>query len=157
MKYITYVDHVVERTALCNSDERGLVVCGRVDGRKTVGASRETASHISGEDTVGRDAVETLEEHELGRVRDSGLRDAAELLDDDVRVALDEPGRVHDLRRHVERRRGVREVARLEVVDRHLDREVCVRGDGATVRREHELGRRHLGLSGDETHWRLVA
>ena len=57
----------------------------------------------------------------------------------------------------MERRRRVREVARLEVVDRELDREVRVRGERAAVGRVLELGRGHLALRGDDAHRRLVA
>lgn len=72
-------------------------------------------------------------------------------------MALDETLRVQLLGRHVERRRRVREVARLEVLDRDLDGDVLVRGDRRAVGRALELGRRHLGLRRDETHRRLVA
>ena len=152
-----YVDHVIERAVLCNSDEDGLVVRGGVDRGKAVGSSRETTRDVSGEDAVLRGAVEALEERELGRVEGRGLVERGEGLDDDVRVAGDVAvGRDRLGRGEVVLVR-VHERARVQVLDRHLDREVLVRGDRLPVLGEHELGRGHVRLCGDDTHRRGVA
>ena len=152
-----YVDHVIEGAVLCNSDEDGLVVRGGVDRGKAVGSSRETTRDVSGEDAVLRGAVEALEERELGRVEGRGLVERGEGLDDDVRVAGDVAvGRDRLGRGEVVLVR-VHERARVQVLDRHLDREVLVRGDRLPVLGEHELGRGHVRLCGDDTHRRGVA
>ncbi len=69
----TYVDHIVERTVLSNSDQDGLMVRCGVDRSKTIAASRETVRDVSGQDTVVGLVVETLEESEDVRVRWGGL------------------------------------------------------------------------------------
>ena len=142
---------------LRNSDEHGLVVRGGVDGRETVGAGGEAARDVSGEDAVLRGAVETLEERELGRVEGRGLVERGERLDDDVRVAGDVAIGRDGLRGCKEVLGRVHERARVQVLDRHLDGEVLVRGDCLAVLGEHELRRGHVRLSGDDTHWCGVA
>ena len=75
-----------------------------------------------------------------------------------MRVALDVArGRVDLLRRGEEVLGGVDEEARVEVPDRHLDREVRVRLDRRPVRGEDELGRGHVRRRRDDTHRRGVA
>ena len=151
------LNHIVEGTALRDGDERGLVVRGRVDGGNAVGARRETAGNGDGEDTVLALVVETLEEDELGGVERVLRIGGGDGLDDNVRMALDEAGVVDDLRRHVERGVGVREVAKLHVLDEDVDVEVLVRGDRTAVGRVLELRERHLVLGRDHTHRGRVA
>lgn len=153
----THVDHVVDGTVLGNGDKDRLMVGGSVDRRKAVRAGRETRGDICGEDAVLRDVVETLEEGELGRVRGGRLVDSAELLNDDVRVALDVARGVHLLRRGEVVLVRVHEVARLEVVDGHRDGERRVGLHGAEVLGERELGRGHVRRRGDDAHRRGVA
>ena len=151
------LNHVIEGSVLRNSDKSRLVVRRSVDRRKTVRALRETARDDRGEHAVLRGVVEALEEDELARVRHLRRLERRDLLDDDVRVALDVALRVHLLRRGEVVVVRVHEVARLEVVDRHLDREVLVRGHLAVVRREDELGRGHVRRRRDDPHRRRVA
>ena len=150
--------HIVQCAVLCDSDESGLVVRRRVDRGDAVRTGGKTAGDISGEDAVLRGRVETLEEHELGRVRRRLAVQAGERVDDDVRVAVDVARRGVDLLGCGEVVLGrVHEIACDEVPDGHLDREVLVRGNGGAVLREHELGRGHVREGGDNAHWRGVA
>jgi hypothetical protein len=153
----THVDHVVERAVLRDGDEHRLVVRGRVDRGDAVEALGEAASDVRGEDAVLGGVVEALEEREAGRVRRRRLVGRLELLDDDVRVALDVPLRVHLLRRGKVVRVRVHEVARLEVRDGERDGEGRVGRERRAVRRELELGRRHVLRRRDDAHRRGVA
>ena len=110
-----------------------------VDGRETVGTSRETFSDISGQDTTLSSSVETLEEGELCGVGGLSLSEGLQGINDDVRVA-DDVTRAIDLLRSREVV-GVRvdEVTSLEVLDRHRDRERGVGLDDLAVDRVGEL------------------
>lgn len=141
---VTYVDGVIERSVLRDCDEHRLVVRGRVDRRETVDTLRETTGDDSGEDAVLGLVVQALEERELGRVEGARLVERLELLDDDVRVAVDVAVRVGHLGRGEEVLVRVREEASVEVLDRHLDREVLVRGDRLAVLGEDELAGGHV-------------
>lgn len=142
---------------LGNGDECRLVVRRSVDGCKTVCASGETCSDVGVKNTANSSFVQSLEECELCRVCRSRLSRGGHLLDDDVRVADDLAGRVDLLGCGKVVLVRIHEVARLEVGDRHFDRECRVRSDDSSVRGELELGRRHLRLGGDDTHRRWVA
>ena len=133
------------------------MVRGRVDARNAVRALRQTISDLSSEHTTLRLVVQTLEERKRARVRRGRVLHAVHLLDHDVRVSLDVAGVVDLLGRGEVVLRCVHEVARDEVLDRHLDGEVRVRGDGGAALREHELGRGHVRERGDDAHWRRVA
>ena len=150
------LDHVIQSAVLRDSDQSRLVVRRGVNRGHAVHARRETC-HISRKHAALVLVVQALEERELGGVRRGRRVDRGELLDDDVRVALDVPLRVHLLRRGEVVRVRVHKVARLEVLDRHLDGEVLVRGHLAVVRREDELGRRHVRRRRDHPHRRGVA
>ena len=153
----TYVDLVIHGPVLGNSDERRLVVRSGVDGRKTVGSGGETRGNIGSEDAVLRGVVETLEEREDLRVRRGRISERVDRFHYDVRVALDVAGAADLLGCSEEVLVRVDEEARVEVVDRHLDGEVLVRGDGRAVLGEDELGRRHVRRRGDDAHRRGVA
>lgn len=153
----THVDHVVEGTVLGDGDERGLVVRGGVDGRQAVGTCGETTGDGRGEDAVGRLVVETLEEHERGGVCGRGLVERRELVDDDVRVAVDVARTVDGLGRGEVVLVRVREEAGVEVLDRHRDREVLVSGDRLPVLGERELAGGHVRRRRDHAHRRGVA
>ena len=133
------------------------MVGGRVNGRDAVHALGKTTGDSHGVDSVYGLIVEALEEGKLFWVYRRRLVERVELLDDDVRVALDVALPVQRLGRHVERRRRVREMARLEVADRDFDREVLVRLNLVAVGGHLELGRRHVRLPGDHAHRGLVA
>lgn len=152
-----YVDHVIGRPVLSNSDKNRLMVGGSVDGRKAVCTGRETIRDVSGEDAVLRNIVQTLEEREARGVCGRGGGERRDLFDDDVRVALDVACSVDLLGRREIVLVCVHEVAGLEVVNRHLDGERCVRLDSTEVVREHELRGGHVRRSSDDTHWRRVA
>ena len=120
-------------------------------------ARRKAVRDVSGEDTIRGRRVQPLEEHELGRVRRRRAVEAGEFVDHDVGVTLDIPLRVHLLGRGEVVLGRVHEVARLEIDDRHLDREVRVRLDRGPVCWHDELGRRHVGHCGEYAHRRRVA
>jgi len=151
------VDLVVERAVLRDGDEARLVVRRGVDARHAVRAGGEATGDGDAEHAVDGERVDALEELEHGRVEHRRRGETVDRLDDDVRVADNVAVAVHLLRRAVVVARRVDEVARLEVVDAHRDGEVRVRGDGAAVRRERELGGRHVRLRGDDAHRRGVA
>lgn len=104
-----------------------------VDGGHAVDTGIKTVSDIDSDDAIDLGSVDTLEEGEDGRVSRSRLVERSELLNRDVRVADDVALRVHSLRRRVVVAVRVDEVTRLEVVERHGDRELLVRGDGVAV------------------------
>ena len=151
------LNNVVESAVLSDRDERRLVVRSSVDRGETVSTSRETTADNDAEHTALGDVVQALEEHELSGVRGRRRVERRDGVDDDVGVALDIALRVHDLGRGEVVLVRVREVARLEVADRHLDREVRVGLDRREVRRELELGRRHVRRRRDDAHRRGVA
>ena len=142
---------------LCDRDKRRLVVRRSVNGREAVEACWNAVRDISGEDTIHGRRVQPLEEHELGRVRGRRAVEAGELVDHDVRVALDIPLRVHLLGRGEVVFRRVHEVSRFEIDDCHLDREVGVGLERGSVRWDDELGRRHVRHRGEYAHRRRVA
>ncbi len=153
----TYVDHVIKRTVLSNSNKDRLMVSSAVDGRETVDTSRETIADIGAENTALGSIVKTLEERELGRVSRRRRVNRVNCLNDNVRVTCDVAGRVDLLRRSKVILIGVDEVTGLEVVNRHLDSEGGVGLDGAHVDGEDELGRWHVGRGSNDTHRRRVA
>lgn len=151
------VDHVVKRTVLSDSDEYRLVVSRCVDGREAVRTRWETVGDIRRDDTVDCSSVDTLEERERVRVRRGRLVQAAERLDNDVRVTNDVSGRVDLLRRTVVVVCGVHEVTSLKIVDSHRDGKRSVRLNGSEVSRECELGGWHVRRRRDDTHRCRVA
>lgn len=142
---------------LRNSDESRLMVSSSVDGGKTVNTSGETVSNISSQNTVRGLVVQTLEEGETSGVGGSGLVKSLKLLNNDVRVTLDITGTVDLLRSSKVVLGGVGEETSLEVSDGHRDGERGVGLDGVAVLGVLELGGRHVGLRGDDTHGRGVA
>jgi len=151
------VNHIIQRPVLSNSNQYRLVVRRGVDARKPVRAGGETRRDVRSEHAALRRGVQALEERELGRVRRGRLVERRQLLDDDMAVPLYLPLRVRELRRGKVVLLRVHEEARVQVVDRHLDRERRVRLDGAQVLRELELGARHVRRRRDHTHRRGVA
>jgi len=86
----SHVDYVVEATALGDRTESLLMITGRVDGGDTVDTSWESFGNVSGQDTVFRNTIETLEEIEdLGA---QGLRrvEGCQLLHGNVAVTLND-------------------------------------------------------------------
>jgi hypothetical protein len=142
---------------LSDRNEHRLMVRRRVDTRKPVHTRGEPIRHVGRNDTILLRTVDALEERELVRVCRGRLVEGLELLDDDVRVADDLSLCVHLLGCGVVVGLRVDEVACLDVVERHLDRERLVGLDGPAVRREHELRGRHVRRRGDDTHRSRVA
>ena len=152
------LDHIIKRTVLRDCNENRLMVRSSIDSRHPINTLRQPALDGRRELAVLRNRVQAGEERELVGVRRLGLVEARDLLDDDVRVAEDKTrGRVDLLGRGEEVRVGVHEPARLEVLDCEHDREVCVRRNGAEVRRADELGRGHRGCRRNHTHGRAIA
>ena len=75
------------RSVLSDSDERGLMVGGRVDGRHLVHSGGEPSGNLGREDAVLGRVVESLEERKLGRVGGRGRCERIDLLDHDVTVS----------------------------------------------------------------------
>lgn len=155
MKHV--LDHIIQGTVLGNRDENRLMVCGRVDGRHTVNACRETIGDGHVKLAVHSGVVQTLEELECSGVSGSSLSERADLLNDDVRVALDETSVVDSLGRSEIVLIGVDEEASIEVADVHEDGEGLVRGNHVEVLGVDELGRRHARVSSNDTHRSWVA
>ena len=82
--WATHVSDIIQRSVLSDSDERGLVVRGRVDGREPVEALREAAGDVGGEDAVDGLVVHALEEHEV--LRTWGTIAISDILNTDVSV-----------------------------------------------------------------------
>lgn len=74
-----------------------------------------------------------------------------------MRVADNVARRIDLLWRREEVRIRVDEVAGLEVLDGHLDREVLVRGDRCAIGGEDELASGHVRGCGDDSHRRWIA
>ena len=157
-KVKTYVDLVVERAVLRDRDEAGLVVRRGVDGRELVGAGRETVGHIGGDGAVrGGGRVDALKEREDGGVQDRGRPERIDGLHDEMRVADDVALTVDLLRRRIIVLVRVDKVARLQVLERHRDRERGVGLDGAQVGRGDEFGGGHVRAARDHAHRSRVA
>lgn len=148
----TYVDYVIECAVLGSAYEGGLMVRGSVNRGHAIGTNRQTASDVSREGTVNSRVIQSLEELENRGIERRGRIDRWDCLYDKMRVSFDVVGASKLLGRSEIVLIGVDEEARVEIVDGHLDGEVLVRGDGAHVRGEYELGRRHVGRRCDETH-----
>ena len=143
---------------LRDRDEAGLMVRRGVDGREPVGARREAGGHVYGDGAVrvgGR--VDALEEREHRGVQDGGRPERIDGLYDKVGVADDVPLVVDLLRRRIVVLLRVDKAARLQVRERHLDRELLVGLDGAQVGRVNELGRGHVRAARDDAHRGRVA
>ena len=143
---------------LRDRDEAGLVVRGGVDGRELVGARWEAVGHVYGDGAIRvGGGVDALEERELRGIQDLGRPEVVDGLYDEMRVADDVALIVDELRRRVVVLLRVDKAARLEVCERHLDRELLVGLDGAQVGRVDEFGRGHVGAARDHAHRRRVA
>jgi len=80
----TEVDHVVEIAVLRDSSNSGSVVGACVNGRHSVVSSSETLVNSSGKLAIDGSSVQTLEEREVGCVKDFGTFEVVHLLNDDV-------------------------------------------------------------------------
>ena len=126
---------------LSNGNDSGLVIRRRVNRSHAVNTSGKTIgnSNLHIALRVGR-SVDTLEERELGRVGGRGLRKRGDLLDNDVRVTNDVAVVADLLRCRVVVALCIDEVAHLQVLDGHNNRECLVGLDGVEVLRVRELG-----------------
>ena len=148
----TYVDLIIHRTMLSNSNNNRLVVCGSVNAGHAVDTWLETAGNDSTENTTLRLLVQTFEESELGGVGRLSVSQGVELLNDDVRVSDDVAIVVHLLGRRIVVGRSVDEVAGVERVDLELHGKVLVGLDGVQVLGELELGVRDVVCTRDDAH-----
>jgi hypothetical protein len=133
------------------------MVRSRVDRRHLISARREPIGDIGGQDAVHRSGIETLEEGERRRVSGCRLRERRERLDNDVRVADDLALAVRLLGRSKVILLGVDKVPGFHALNRECDRKVLVRRDRSAVRRELELGRRHVGRAGYDAYRHRIA
>ena len=135
-----------------------LVVRRGVDGREPVRARWKTIRHLNRHGAVrAGPGVHALEEGKGLSVQDLGGREGIDRLDDKVGVADDVALAVDLLRRGIVVLHRVHEVARLEVVERHLDRERRVGFHGVEVGRLYEFGRGHVRAARDHAHRGWVA
>lgn len=135
-----------------------LVVRRGVDGREPVRALWKAIRDLNGHGAVrAGPGVDALEEGKGLRVQDLGGLEGIDRLDDKVGVADDVALAVDLLRGGIVVLLRVHEVARLEVADRHLDRERRVGFDGVEVGRLHEFGRGHVRAARDHAHRGRVA
>ena len=106
--------------------------------------SRQASSYIERRNAVHRGVVQRSEKHKVSRIRRRGLTESGQLVDNNMGMPENVPGRVYcDRGSHVGRTR-VREPAGIEVVDCNLDGERLVRGYRSKVGRKNELGRGHV-------------
>jgi len=123
------------------------VIGGGGDSAGSVCPSSKIAD-CGGKDTALSRVVQALEEGEDVRVGGA----AGHLLNNDVRMAFDLALAVELLRGSVVVGLGVDEVARFNVVDVNLDRELCVGGDFLAVLGVGDLGGWHVGGGRDSAH-----
>jgi len=150
------VDDIIEGTVLSNSDESRLMVGGGVDGSSTVNTSGEATSDGSGKNSVYSRIVQTLEERELGRVRNGSGGEGINLLNHDMRMRNEDALSINLRRGSEVVGRGVDEVAGLHVSDGDIDGKVSIGLNGVEIRRVLEFGRRHGSSGENPTHDRRV-
>ena len=124
---------------LSDGDQDGLMVSSGVDRSETVEALRETVGNVGGQDTILGRIVQTLEESKDVGVRGGRLLEAGDLLDNDVRMALNVSSAIDLLRSREVVLLGVDEVTGLKVGDSHTDGEGGVGLNGAKVGGELEF------------------
>jgi hypothetical protein len=170
---VTYVDTIVERAVLSDTNETRLVVGARHDGAQSVVSSRK-ARDVSGQLVILiKRRIETLEEHEDSWVLRGGRSRRRNTLHDHVAVADDDSlvinglqgvpqvtvsesctrkhERIAYLRRRIVLGVGIGEEPSMEVVDRQPQRErLTVRQARVLIWREDKLAR-GLFVLGTET------
>ena len=136
----TYINRIIERTMLSDGGDNRLMVGRCIDGRELIKACGKTVGDIGSEFTAHSGGIQTLEESKLFGIGGSGLVERSELLDNDMRVALDLTlcvellgcGKVVLLR--------VDEETGLHVLDLHLHCEWRIGFQSPKVLGEGELG-----------------
>jgi hypothetical protein len=101
--------------------------------------------------------VEPLEKREHSRIQNFRRVKCRHLLDDDMRVTLNETLVIQLLRRRIIILLCIYEVSRLEVLDFHLNGELLICWYCAAVLREYEFGRWHPIFGRNDTHRSRVA
>jgi len=151
------INSVIDRSALGNWHENGLVVRSGGDGRHPVCTSRESLGNIRSELTIGSSIVETLEESKNTWVR--GLRRAQGLdrFNYNVVVSDDLPSVVQLLRCSIVGIGSVGKVTSLHPLRIHDNGKRGVSLDIAIIGRKLELDGRHVVDTRNVTHRRRVA
>lgn len=149
---------VIERTVLSVGNEARLMVRSRVDGADAVYTGSKTGGHISGENVVCGNVVETLEEGKGGGVQRLGGLEVGQFFDDHMAVADDDSLAVDLLWGGIVVGGGVDKVTGLHVDNLHLDGERRVLDEAlVTILGEHKLAAWGLVEADDTTHGSLIA
>lgn len=123
-----------------------------VDGAHAVGTGWQATSDGRAQDTIDCLRVETLEERKLLGIKDSGVAQPIDGLNDHVGVTDDLAIAIGLLGSTKVVSVGVDEGAGLNVLDSHFNGKVLVRGDGVEVLRRGERGGRHLCFPCNDAH-----
>lgn len=151
------LDHIIQRPVLCDRNKGWLMVCSGVDGGQTISTRTNTTRNGNIKLAVHSCVIQSLEEYEAVRGGGSGLRERGELLNDNMRMALNVAGTADLLRCSEEVVVCVDEETSIQIVDGHHDSEGLVRGNRIEVLRVDELGRWHAGVRSNDTHRSRVA
>jgi len=118
--------------------------------------TRQASSYIDRQHSIHRGAVHDFEEHKFFRIQWCGLAEPCQLLNNNMGMPENVPVRVDFGRaRHVSLRR-VREPTSLEVIDCELHGKRLALRHRSKVRRENELGRRHVIRAWNDAYWNGV-
>lgn len=128
------------------------MVRSRIDRRDLVKAGGQASSHISRQLSILGRAVQAFEERKLLWICRCRLIKRGELLNHDMRVALDLALPIQLLGCGKIVLICVYEETSRHVLDCHLHGEVRVGFDGAQVRGKDKLSRRHIINGWDQTH-----
>jgi len=142
---------------LSNWSQNRLMIRRGINGRQPVDPRRQSICDVSSEHFSYGSIVESLEKREHFRFQNFRRVKRRHLLDDDMRVTLNETLIIQLLRRRIIILLCVYEVSCLEVLDFHLDGELLICWYCATVLREYELRRWHPILRRNDTHRSRVA
>ena len=138
--------------------EARLMIGSGVDGADAVDTRGQTTGHISGEDIIGSDIVETLEKGKSGGIQRFGGLERGQFLDHDVTVANDDSLVVDLLGGGVIVCGGGDKVSGLHVENLHLDGERLVFHNAlVSILGEHKLAAGCLVEADDATHGSLIA
>ena len=157
MRYETYIDGIIERPVLSNGDNNRLMVRSRVDGWQFVNTSGETVGNIGGKKPIDSSIVQSFKKCKVLRVSRYCLVNRIEPFDDNMGMALNLPLAVDLLWSSEVIFLGIDKESSLHVLDLHLDCERSVGFNSTKVKREGELGRRHVFNGGNKTDGGRVA
>jgi len=145
-----HINNVITKPMLSDGDDNRLVGCAGHDGTHPVCASGQTSRNRSLDISLRiRGTVDTLEESELGRVRDRGRIQGGNSFNNDVRVSNDLALRVERLGVGEISLGRVRELTELDVLGLERDVERGVGLDGRAVGRGLEFSRGDVRCRGN--------